>query len=418
MKRLCAHWIFCCVFLISGFSAGASSRFVDGKFSFTVDRVPVRQVVMTFYDECERSDLVFEPNLDALKERLSVKASLVECAAFKKILQKLLRRVGLVIEEGKSFDVVAELPEKETTEGWKEFVYSPRFRDPLELAGMLRSFIKEGRFAHERQRGLVQVSSSHDGDVPETGTNGASLTSKAADRLVFFGPQDEIKLLKGLLRRLDVVAPQIEISAGIYEFQAGPKETSAVQAALNLFSGKFNLNLGQDASSGTVLKVTLPSIEAALSLLDTDSRFNYVAQPKVLTKNAEQVVFTAGQDVRVNDSITTNGSGQSMQSKMTLTAGVTLRATPYIRDDVVELLLHQRVSNFVSSPNDDPSVMRRELNTRLIVEPGQTYVIGGLKINRRTDSQRTFFGLPVSSSSDRKNTEVLLLLTVRQETFN
>jgi type II secretory pathway component GspD/PulD (secretin) len=246
--------------------------------------------------------------------------------------------------------------------------------------------------------------------------NGASITGKPLDKLVFFGPPGELKAVENLLARLDVASPQIEISAGIYEFHSGKTEASAVQAALNLFNGKLGLNLsGGTATGGSTLKLSLPSIEAALSLLDSDSRFKYVAQPKVLTKDAEQVVFTSGQDVRVNGSVTVNGSGQSVQSKTTLTAGVTLQATPYIRGDVVDLTVHQQVSDFVVSPNDDPSVMRRELSSRLVMQPGYVYVIGGLKTNRQSTNRRNFFGLSVGSSRDATDTEVLLLLTVKPD---
>jgi type II secretory pathway component GspD/PulD (secretin) len=163
------------------------------------------------------------------------------------------------------------------------------------------------------------------------------------------------------------------------------------------------------------LKLSLPSIEAALSLLDSDSRFKYVAQPKVLAKDAEQVVFTSGQDVRVNGSVTVNGAGQAVQSKTTLTAGVTLQATPYIRGEVVDLTVHQQVSDFVASPNDDPSVMRRELTSRLVMQPGYVYVIGGLKTNRTSKVGQTLFGLPIGRSVDTRDTEVLLLLSVKSD---
>lgn len=399
MKKLRLYGVLLTAFLVGLVPVQASTPPTEHTFSVTVNRIPVRQLLMIFYDHCEHSGLVFEPNLGELRERLSVKTPLVTCAEFKKVLSGLLQSVGLMVRPGPSVDVIARLPEEEEGLEWKEFIYSPRFRDPAELGVLLSSFVTEGRFA--------EVDDKTSGDKKP----------KSLDKLVFFGPEREIETLKSLLHRFDVVVPQVEIAAAIYEFKAGPKESSAIAAALNLFSGRFDIKLNETSNSGTVLKVNLPGFNGALDFLDQDERFSYVAQPRILAKNSEEVTFVAGRDVRVTDSVTTNGAGQSIQSKKTLTAGITLRATPYIRNDIIELELLQSVSNFIDPKHTDPSVMRRELKTRLVVEPGQTYIIGGLKINRKTSSQQTFFGIPLSDSSDAEESEVILLLTVRPESF-
>lgn len=399
MKKLRPYGIFLAALLVGLVPVQASTPPTEHTFSVTVDRIPAQQLLMIFYDHCERTGLVFEPNLSELQARLSVKTPQVTCAEFKKVLSGLLHSVGLTVRPGSSVDIIEALPKEEEGLEWKEFIYSPRFRDPAELRVLLSSFVAEGRFAEADDK------------------NSDDKKSKSLDKLVFFGPEREIETLKSLLHRFDVTVPQVEISAAIYEFKAGPKESSAVGAALNLLSGKFGVSFSEAATSGTVLKVNLPNFQGALGFLDQDERFSYVAQPRILAKNSEEVTFTAGRDVRVTDSVTTNGAGQSIQSKKTLTAGIVLQATPYIRDDIIELELLQRVSNFIDPKNTDPSVMRRELKTRLVVEPGQTYVIGGLKINRKTSSQHTFFGIPLSDANDAEDSEVILLLTVRPESF-
>lgn len=388
---------------------------VNGKFALTMDKMPVQQLVMVFYDQCEKRALVFDPALNKLEETLTIKTPAMTCVEIKRVLTDALHRAGVAIEVRNGFDVVAQAQQKEEFEGWQQLIYRPRFRDPLELAQMARITIRKGSFAHERRSSQVQLSTPNQAAVPETGDNGASITGKPIDKLVFFGPATEAKAVESLLSRLDVASPQIEISAGIYEFQSGKTEASAVTAALNLFNGKFGVSLNGGSTTGSSLKLSLPIIDAALSLLDGDTRFKYVAQPKVLAKDAEQVVFTSGQDVRVDGSVTVNGSGQSVQSKTTLTAGVTLQATPYIRGDVVDLTINQKVSDFVSSPNNDPSIMRRELTSRLVMQPGYVYVIGGLKTNRSNTVKKSLFGLTLGASEEVNDVEVILLLTVKPE---
>lgn len=391
----------------------------DGKFALTMDKIPVSQLVMLFYDQCEKRGLVFDPALNALETVLTLKTPAMSCADTKRIVMDALNRAGVALEARSGYDVAVQARQREEVEGWLELIYKPRFRDPLELAQMSAIAIRKGRFAHQRQ-GVVQLTGAPTAQAPvmETGTNGASLTNKRIDKLVFFGPPSEVKAIESLLTRLDVSVPQIEIRAGIYEFQTGKAEGSAVNAAVSLFSGKLgvNINGGANVGSGGSLRLALPNIDAALSLLDKDSRFSYVSQPKVTVRDGEEVNFTSGQDVRVDGSVTLTGTGQSVANKTTLTAGVTLQATPHIRGDVVDVSLNQQVSDFVASPNNDPSVMRRQLTTRLSMQPGFVYVIGGLKTNRSTTAKQSLFGLPIGNSRDKSDTEVLLLLTVQPET--
>lgn len=390
----------------------------DGKFALTMDKIPISQLVMLFYDQCEKRGLVFDPALNSMETVLTMKTPFITCAETKRIVLDGLNRAGVALEARTSYDVAVQARQREEVDGWQELIYKPRFRDPLELSQMSSIAIRKGRFAHQRQ-GVVQLTGSPTMQAPviETGTNGASLTNKRIDKLVFFGPPSEVKAVESLLSRLDVAVPQIEIRAGIYEFQTGKTEGSAVNAAVSLFSGKLGVSItgGANSGSGGTLKLALPNIDAALSLLDKDARFSYVSQPKVTVRDGEEVSFTSGQDVRVDGSVTLTGTGQSVASKTTLTAGVTLQATPYIREDVVDVTINQQISDFVSSPNSDPSVMRRQLTTRLSMQPGFVYVIGGLKTNRDTSTKNSFFGFPSGSLSDKSDTEVLLILTVSPE---
>lgn len=390
-----------------------------GKFALTMDRMPVQQLVMVFYDQCEKRGLLFDPALNKLDETLTLKTPALSCTQTKRIMDDALYRAGVVLERRDGYDVVVQARQREEIEGWQELIFRPRFRDPLELAQMAMIAVRKGSFAHQRRGAQVQLTELGQMTVPETGVNGASVTAKAIDKLVFFGPPGEVRAVESLLDRLDIPSQQIEIAAGIYEFQGGNTQGSAVTAAINLFGAKLGVSVsGGLVAGGSNLKLSLPSIDAALALLDSDTRFKYVAQPKVMAKDGEQVVFMSGQDVRVNGAVTLNGSGQAVQSKMTLTAGVTLQATPFIRGEVVDLVVHQQVSDFVASPNEDPSVMRRELTSRLVMQPGYVYVIGGLKTHRTTQVKQSFFGFPVGTSGDRKDTEVLLLLTVKPEQMN
>ncbi len=231
-----------------------------------------------------------------------------------------------------------------------------------------------------------------------------------------------------------VAYPQVEISAGLYEYQAGTSTGSAVTAALKLFGAKLGVSIGGGSTSTTgvssasssvvssaasavynTLSFATPNFSAVLSLLDEDSHFRSVSRPKVLARSGQQVVFTTGQDVMVPGPITINSSGQSLQSLINVTAGVTFQVTPLVRGDVVDVNLHETISDFVPSPNSNPSILKRDLVADLMMRPGIVYVIGGLNANSQTTSKQTFFGFKIGDQFTRNDTEILLLLTVRPD---
>jgi hypothetical protein len=130
---------------------------VNGKFSLAMDKMPVQQLVMIFYDQCEKRGLVFDPALNKQEETLTIKTPAMSCSETKRILTDALFRAGVAIERRDGFDVVVQVRQREEIEGWQELIYRPRFRDPLELAQMARIAVRKGSFAHERRGAQVQL---------------------------------------------------------------------------------------------------------------------------------------------------------------------------------------------------------------------------------------------------------------------
>ena len=386
-------------------------------FALTFSNLPLQQLVMMFYDRCEKRGLVFDPAVNKIEDAVTIKTPSMSCAQMKALVIDTMGRSGVGIDVRSGYDVVRLVRVKDERDDFKELIYRPRFRDAADLAEMVMIAVRKGSFAHQRRGAQVQVQAGIGGSspVPETGSNGASLTAKGIDKLVFLGPVEEVNGVRGLLLRLDVPTPQVEISVGIYEFQSGNGVGSAISAAVSLFKSKLNLSITGAISGGSTLKLNLPSIDAALSLLDEDTRFRYVARPRVLAKDGEQVSFTSGQDVRVPGSVSVDRNGNQVQSIVTMNAGVMLQATPVIRADVVDLSLHQVISDFVSSPNDEPSVVKRDLMNRLVLLPGYVYMVGGLQTTRKTQSKKRLFGFSVGDSFQSTDTEIIILLSVKPD---
>lgn len=401
--------------LVALFSGASHAADLDKlKFTMTFDKIPVQQLVMLFYEQCEKRAIVFDPALNKQEELLTLKTQPANCAQTRDLMFEAIRRAGVSIENRGSYDVIRAAPVVDERDAWRELIYLPKNRDPVELAEIAVIAVRRGSFAHQRRNAAVQISGVGQ-QVPESGFNGASISAKQIDKLVFYGPSDEAKAVESLLVRLDVPHAQIEVKAGIFEYQSGVNQGSGIDAVVSLLNSKLSLSIGSGAVVGNTLRLNVSGIDAALSLLDKDSRFKYVARPRVLVKDGESARFFAGESVRVVGSVTVDKTGNPLQSKESLSAGVTLEAAVKIRGDVVDMSLFQAVSNFVSSSNGDPSVLTRDLRTRLMMKPGIVYVIGGLQSSRNTQAKSTFLGFQLGKSLDTSDTEVLLLLSVNAD---
>lgn len=387
--------------------------------SLSFDRMPVATFLRFFYSELEKRPVVIDGAVEKSDLTVSLSVPSIERDKAVQLGREALSRLGVQVERAKSVDWVSLSRAKDARDQWKQLVYTPRNRDAMELVNLSHLVVRQGKFAHERAGvaatdGASGQAAAGASNVPETGSNGASVSGKAIDRIVFAGPVEEVAALESLLERLDTVPPQVEIRAGIYEFSDDSQKGSALSAVLSLLKGRIGVSIG-GTGSGDSLRINAGGIDAVFSVLDTDTRFRYVARPKVLAKDGQAATFFAGEDKRVTGALVLDKSGNPIQSKETLSAGVSLEVTPRIRGDVVDLAVHEAVSSFVSSGSGDPSILKRDLQSALVMQPGAVYVIGGLQASRTTGDKSGLFGFRTRSADSSTQTEIVLLLSVSRD---
>lgn len=390
------------------------------EFNLVFDRVPVKDLVTLFYDQCETSSLVFDPSIDKLTEVLTLKTNTLGCQKLRQILADALDRAGVAIEKKNGYHVIVTKREDDKA-GWQNYIYAPKYQEPVLLADQLLVFIRQGSFAHQKRNnnaissGASQVSNP---TVPANGSNGATITGNRVTQLLFYGPVQEVELLKDILPKLDVPGKQVEISAALYEYQTDKQDTSGVNAALSLFA-KLGLTIASPVAAGSsVLKISLSNLDIALSSLDNDSRFRFISKPRVLVQDGQSADFSSTTNVRVNGDVTYNGSGQSVQSISTVSAGVELNVLPKIYSDTIDLTLNQTVSDFIQSSGSQPTILKRSLSSRLIVQPDFVYVVGGLQTSRNSNTRTRFVGIPTGSSLTSSDSEIVLLISVKKDIFS
>lgn len=368
--------------------------------------LPVVQFAEFCAEFVERQPIAVHPSAEGVKGSVRLRSGSVPIGTAKTLCGDVVRSFGLAYVKRQGYVELRAVSEEGRAD-WQQLIYRPRFRSVGELQDLGRVVVSRGVFAGDRV-----LATSGTGGVAETGTNGASLTSKASDRLVFVGPPEEVRALEALVGRLDSPRGQVAVRVGVVEFSRGATDGTALQVLGSLFGKRVTLSSGVDAIAGSRVAVFLGSLELALSVLDKDQRFRVVSRPEVLVLDGSRASFAAVEDRRVAGSVAIDGKGNPVQSRESLSAGVQLDVSVSVREGGAEVELGQSVSQFVGVSGGDPIVLRRSARTHLRTMFGESVLIGGLAQERKESSESRLFGWRVGSGNDQESREVFFLVQV------
>lgn len=155
-----------------------------------------------------------------------------------------------------------------------------------------------------------------------------------------------------------------------------------------------------------------------LSALEKTGKGEVVSQPKVITGDKQKAVIKSGQEIGYQEATSSGASTTSFKE-----AVLKLEVTPQITPDdriIMDLVINKdNIESFVAGI---PVISTTELTTRVLVNNGETVVLGGIFENETVDELKKipFLGdLPLvgrffrnTSKSDSK-TELLIFVTPR-----
>lgn len=164
-------------------------------------------------------------------------------------------------------------------------------------------------------------------------------------------------------------------------------------------------------------------LDLELSALEEEGRGSVLANPRVITSNQREAVIKQGQEIGYITPSTGTGGGQALSTPAFKDALLELKVTPTItQDGRVALVLNVKKDDVLNFTNGVPSLAKREISTSVLIDNGQTVVIGGVyEFSSREDVKRVpFFGdLPVMGNLFRKKgrttdkAELLIFVTPR-----
>ena len=224
---------------------------------------------------------------------------------------------------------------------------------------------------------------------------------------------DRLTEAAALVRTLDMPQPQVEIEARIVQLNRNSARDLGIQWGFNgrvspalgtstglAFPNNGNLNLGTggvDPANPSAIGLALGSINGALNLdvslraLEADGKGRILSTPRVATQNNVEAEITQGSQIPIQ--VVSNNT-------VTVTfkdAALTLRVTPQItaaNTVIMRIFVEKAAPNYTQTTPAQPvpSIDTQRAVTSVLMDDGETTVIGGIYTREESDvSVRTPF---------------------------
>lgn len=277
------------------------------------------------------------------------------------------------------------------------------------------------------------------------------IADERTNAVVVNGTVDDIRLIKELVEKVDIVLAQVRIEVVITEVTLTDNDTSGIESLglkvdgdkLVGFSGSLpGLAVGGDISNDKasgMATITRPGVSGSFDLagiikIGTSPRktnANILSQPTIVTThNKKANIFVGEQRPTIssylNDGFSSGSTTGSYSSgyRSTVAAkdiGINLTVTPLIGDDgSVQLDIEQEVNDILGEilidGNPQPRIGRRTTKSFITAKSGEVIVLGGLqRISDTRNSSRLgpipFLGdLLGSRSKEKTRTDLIFFL--------
>ena len=258
---------------------------------------------------------------------------------------------------------------------------------------------------------------------------GSITLDRRTNSLLIQDTADKLDEIRALIKTLDVPVRQVMIESRIVtandKFTRELGVTFGVSntnntADQNLTTG-FQVNTPVGGTAGTLglalAKIPLGAkLDLELSAAVAERRAEVVASPRIITSNKTKARIEQGVEIPYQEATSSGATNTSFKK-----AVLSMEVTPHITlDDRINLELVVNRDSVGDVFNNIPSIDTREVQTQVLVENGQTIVLGGIFEENKTNSETRvpFFGdLPIigrlfrSNSNTHDKSELLIFVT-------
>ena len=326
-------------------------------------------------------------------------------------LDIILKSKGLAMRSNGNVVMIA--PSAELAEREKQELESQRKVEELTI---LRAEFVQINYAKASE--IVELLKNKDNSL--LSTRGSVTVDERTNTLLVMDTEERLADIRRMIRRLDIPVRQVLIESRIvvasddYSRELGTrwgatglKDTDNNPATLSrdyMVSGNLNgiteianfYHAGDSLTTGEGMMVNLPVVNAAgslaigvlgdnynvaleLSALQAEGRGEVVSSPRVITSNQKEASIEQGVEIPYTEASSSGATTVSFKK-----AVLSLKVTPQITPDdrvIMDLEVHKdTVGEQVSSAQGGfiPSIDTREVTTQVLVNNGDTVVLGGI----------------------------------------
>jgi general secretion pathway protein D len=323
----------------------------------------------------------------------------------------------------------------------------PGTTSPLGSTGATRTGQPGSSFS-QRLNNIIQRASAT-GEIQVLGQT-KIISDDRTNSLLIYASKEDMKIIKDIVAKLDVVLAQVLIEAVIIEVSLKNSRDLGVnftEAQSHPGSGYFKglgaLNNGSTFAASPLVNAatnvagTLPGgfsylatfgndLDVTVTAVANDSRARILQRPRIQTSHNEPAMLFVGESRPYPTSSYYGGGGYGGYSSIQqMQIGVTLEVTPLINPDgLVVMDIHQKIDSVSGTVNianvgDVPITSSKEASAKVSVRDHDTIILGGLI---ETDKNKTASGVPLlmdipvlgylfrNSHNDENRSELIVLI--------
>ena len=254
----------------------------------------------------------------------------------------------------------------------------------------------------EGQQLRPQVANTTQGNVQaSTESNIDIQADPQTNALIITAPPGEMKNILAVVRQLDIRRAQVLVEAIIAEVSESTARELGAGALLGSGTGDpvVASNLGGVLAGAAAAYADPTALGGGLSMLigndgsntdigfviraiASDSENNILSTPSLVTLDNEEASIVVGSNVPIITSSEISSGNNPFQTIKREDVGIKLKIKPQINEgDTIKLVIEQEVSQVednASSGASDIVTSKRTINTTVLIDDGQTLVLGGL----------------------------------------
>lgn len=256
--------------------------------------------------------------------------------------------------------------------------------------------------------------------------------------LVVLATPDDYKMVEATIKKLDIVPLQVLIEASIIEVRLTDDLSYGVEWFFKnsiKTEGRGTLDLGKEGISALApgfsytIVDSASNVRLAINALEVESDIKVLSSPSLMVLDNQTAYINVGDSIPIStrQSISNiDPNAPTVNEIEYRETGISLTVTPRVNNSgLVTMEIRQEVTDAVetdTSTINSPTLQKREIQSVVAINSGETIVLGGLIRDSQTYNESgipILYKLPVigklfgATKDDTSRTELLILITPR-----